>query len=155
MELTVIRYSDNGESTLGLLLINGKFSCYTLEDEYRDQKVMGETCIPEGTYKVELRTEGTHHRRFLEKFGEVWHKGMLHVKDVPDFKWILIHIGNDDDDTDGCLLVADTSTENITRDGKIYSSTTAYKRIYPIIRDALLSGEVVSITYVRLEALLA
>ncbi len=146
MELTVLRYASGEESTLGLLYIDKKFACYTLEDEHRDVKVMGETRIPAGRYQIKLRTEGLHHQRYKLKFPDI-HKGMLHVTNVPNFQWILIHIGNDDDDTAGCLLVGDTSVSNINQDGRINNSTISYKRIYPIIVDEIPEGREVWITY--------
>ena len=52
MKLQVVRFQFGKDATNGMLFIDGEFECYTLEDEYRDVKVMGETCIPEGTYDV-------------------------------------------------------------------------------------------------------
>ena len=147
MELKVLRYNDNGESTLGLFFINGQFACYTIEDEKREHKVHGETCIPIGTYPVRLRTEGGFHNRYLQKYGAEFHKGMLHVQEVPGFEFILIHTGNTDDHTEGCLLVGDQPNNNVIKDGFVSQSVNAYKRIYPEIRDALLQGEEVTITY--------
>jgi hypothetical protein len=72
---------------------------------------------------------------------------MLWVRDVPGFEYILIHIGNDDDDSAGCLLVGDSQTQNITKRGFIGASTDAYKRIYPPIADVLVNGGQVTITY--------
>nr|WP_321451045.1 DUF5675 family protein [uncultured Carboxylicivirga sp.] len=146
MELTVIPYSSQTHSTLGQLFINGQFACYTLEDEHRDFKLPGQTRIPEGRYQVVLRTEGTHHLRYKQKFPDI-HHGMLHIIGVPGFKWILIHIGNDDEDTNGCLLVGDSAITNINQRGRILNSTIAYKRIYPLIADKLVSGEEVWISY--------
>lgn len=149
MTITVKRFSDNGESTLGLLYINGSFVCYTLEDEARTQKVYAETRIPEGTYEVKLRTEGGFHQRYKQKFGAM-HKGMLHITNVPNFEYVLIHIGNDDDDTAGCLLVGDAPNNNAVTSGFIGNSTNAYKRIYPAIAEAILNNEQVTITYTTL-----
>ena len=146
MQVSVLRYSENGESTLGLLFINGKFECYTLEDEHQDIKIKAETRIPAGTYQLKLRTEGTHHKRYAQKFPDI-HKGMLQVMDVPNFTNILIHIGNDDDDTAGCLLVGDSSINNLVAPGRINSSTIAYKRMYTKIIKAMDNGEDVYITY--------
>ncbi len=146
MELTVLRYSSGEESTLGLLFIDGKFACYTLEDEHRVIKVPGKTRIPAGRYKIKLRKEGSHHLRYKSKFPGI-HKGMLHITNVPGFKWILIHIGNDDDDTAGCLLVGESSISNITQKGRINNSTLAYSRIYPGIARAIEGGHNVWITY--------
>ena len=69
---------------------------------------------------------------------------MLWVRDVPGFEYILIHIGNDDDDTAGCLLVG---TSSDAYKGFIGGSTTAYKRMYPKVAEAILNEEEVTITY--------
>ena len=145
MDIDVIRYNSKSDFTDGLFFINGVFQCFTLEDEERTVKVFGETSIPNGRYKVELRKEGGFHNRYLKKFGSDFHKGMLWVKNVPNFEYILIHIGNTDDDTAGCLLTG--MTQNADKNGFIGNSTLAYKTIYKPIRDALLSGEEVFITY--------
>lgn len=146
MELTVYRYSSGKDTTLGMLMINGKFAAYTLEDEARTVKVKSETRIPTGRYKVELRKEGGHHARYSTKFPGI-HKGMLHVTNVPGFEWILIHIGNTDKDTDGCLLVGDQSTSNLTEIGNIAYSTQAYLRMYNQVIQAFARKEDVWITY--------
>lgn len=148
MEIKVLRYSDNGESTLGLVFIDGEFQCYSIEDEERTKKVWGETRIPEGRYEVKLRTEGGHHIRYSKRFGAV-HKGMLHVTDVPNFQYILIHIGNDDDDTAGCLLVGNVANNNNLENGFIQGSTTAYLQLYEKVSDAIIHGEQVHISYER------
>ena len=49
---------------------------------------------------------------------------MLHVLDVPGFEYILIHCGNTDEHTAGCLLVGDSQENNqITKDGFIGNMT--------------------------------
>lgn len=146
MELDVVRYSFSKSSTLGLFLVNKKFAAYTLEDAFHVVKIPGETMIPNGTYKVELRTWGGHHERYKQKFPG-FHKGMLHITGVPNYEYILIHIGNTDDDTEGCLLIGDSSMSNIKAKGRIESSTIAYQRIYPGIANAIESGEDVFINY--------
>jgi len=141
MKLELLRISSQKDSTNGILfdITDGRdFLCYTLEDEARDSKIYQETRIPAGTYNITLRTEGGFHQRYSKKFPDI-HQGMLWLIDVPGFEYILIHIGNTDEDTAGCILVADGQWENISRkDGFIPSSTTAYKRIYPKI--AFFSG---------------
>lgn len=146
MLLTVKRFSDNTNATLGLLYIDSKFQCFTLEDEKRGVKVKGETRIPEGEYLIKYRTEGGHHTKYKAKYGNK-HFGMLHIQDVPNFQWILIHIGNTEKDTDGCLLVGDTANVNHT----IASSTVAYLRIYDIISKAMNKGEEVKIKFIDIE----
>ena len=144
MDILVDRYSSKSDYTDGLLFIDCEFECYTLEDEYRAVKEKGETRIPDGRYKVELRTVGGFHNRYLKKYGGDFHKGMLWVKDVPNFEYILIHIGNDDNDTAGCLLVGTTADKD---KGFIGASGNAYKDMYPKVSNAILNGEDVYITY--------
>ena len=151
MRLEVLRFSSQEDSTNGILFdVTGgerKFLCYTLEDEYREEKVSGETRIPAGTYDIVLRTVGGFHSRYVKKYGEM-HKGMLWVWDVPGFEYILIHTGNTDEHTAGCLLVGDTQQANFgSSNGMVGSSVNAYKRIYPPIAAAIESGEKVTITY--------
>ena len=152
MNLVVLRYSSQSDSTSGLLFEKTPFGmyflCYTLEDENRKIKVAGETRIPEGKYSVVLRKEGGFNAKYTKRFPEI-HKGMLHVIDVSDFKWVLIHCGNTDEHTAGCLLVGDTQENNVIKtNGWIGKSTNAYKRIYPLIAGAIEDGEEVTIEYI-------
>ena len=152
MELEVLRFSSGEDSTSGLLfdVTHGerKFLCYTLEDEHRDVKVMSETRVPQGTYQITLRTVGGFHSRYQSKYGDM-HKGMLWVREVPGFEYILIHTGNTDEHTAGCLLLGDSQQNNtIKSDGFIGSSVQAYKRVYSPIAQALEEGEEVTITYI-------
>ena len=74
---------------------------------------------------------------------------MLQVMDVPNFEFILIHTGNTDEHTAGCLLVADSQENNIIiKDGFIGKSVNAYKRIYPPIAKELELGNKVTIQYI-------
>ena len=145
MKLRVIRYYSADDYTLGMLLdeTSGReFLAYTLEDEHREVKVAGETRIPAGTYNITLRKVGGFHSKYSTKYGSM-HKGMLWVRDVPGFEYILIHTGNTDEHTAGCLLVGNTSDYK----GVIGSSVDAYKRIYPAIAKVLTDGGSVEITY--------
>ena len=162
MELEVIRISSGVDSTNGILLevdrlspapyaegyrCKRTFLAYTLEDEYREEKVYGETRIPNGTYKLGLRKTGGYHQKYSKRFSD-FHIGMLHVLNVSGFEYILIHCGNTDEHTAGCLLVGDSQENNqITKDGFIGKSTQAYRRIYPKIAEAIECGEEVTITY--------
>ena len=76
---------------------------------------------------------------------------MLWVRDVPNFEYILIHCGNTDEHTAGCLLLGDSQENNqLVDDGFIGKSTQAYKRVYPKILKALNNGEDVRIEYIDL-----
>jgi hypothetical protein len=155
MNLKVLRFSSQEDCTNGLLFEENElglhFLCYTLEDEHRVCKVKGETRIPEGTYNIKFRKEGGFHKKYSKRYPSI-HKGMLEVCDVPNFKYILIHCGNTDEHTGGCLLVGDSQENNaIIKDGFIGKSSNAYKRIYPPITKALERGEEVVIEYIDLD----
>ncbi len=155
MKIEVLRISSEEDSTSGLVFDvtnERKFLCYSLEDEYRNDKVMHETRVPAGTYKILLRKEGGFHGRYVKKYGD-FHKGMLHVQDVPGFEYILIHTGNTDEHTSGCLIVGDSQENNqLMKNGFIGKSVQAYKRIYTPIAEALENGEEVTITYIDYDA---
>ena len=149
MELLLRRISTGDESTIGNLFamncVGGAtyqndvdvpaFRCFTMEDQPNEPKVPGETRIPAGLYKIELRTEGGMHARYMKRFS--WHLGMLWLQDVPEFEWVYIHVGNYERDTDGCILVGDGVQSNVIEDGMVMSSVAAYKRLYTEIVDAL------------------
>jgi len=154
MDLKVLRYSMGEGSTQGLLLLNGQFACYTLEDKLQDHKIAGQTCIPAGRYRIALRNEGNQTLRYAKKFPDM-HKGMLHITEVPSFEFIHIHIGNSVTDTDGCLLVGDQVNNNQYGDGRVLNSTNAYQRIYPVIAAAIESGAEVWIEYIDISTIAA
>ena len=60
---------------------------------------------------------------------------MLHVQDVPGFEYILIHVGNTDENTAGCLLVG-TGARAAEGDMSIQSSRVAYKKLYSKVIEA-------------------
>jgi hypothetical protein len=155
MKLKVLRFSSQADCTNGLLFTESemgmRFLAYTLEDEHRALKVKGETRIPSGTYNINFRDEGGFNEKYSKRFPGI-HKGMLEVCDVPNFKWVLLHCGNDDSHTSGCLLVGDSQENNvIIKDGWIGKSTNAYKRIYPDIARQLVLGNEVTIEYIDLD----
>lgn len=116
-----------------------------LEDTHRPVKIMHKTRIPANIYKLKLRTYGSHFLRYSEKYPRLNHiRGMIEVMNVENYTDILIHIGNTETDTSGCLLVGTDYDEN---DGEVrlVNSTVAYKKLYPIIADALEAGEEVTL----------
>jgi hypothetical protein len=64
-----------------------------------------------------------------------------------EFQYILIHIGNTDKDTAGCILVGQQAN---AESNMISQSTAAYKEFYPLIADALEMGEEVKINVTTL-----
>jgi len=124
MKLLLIREVFTNESTIGVLNVDGKFECYTLEDRVRPVKVPKKTAIPLGTYKVIV----DHSKRF--------NRDMPHVLDVPNFQGIRIHSGNTAADTEGCILVGQVKGKN-----HIGGSRLAFKPLFKKIRDAVQQKE--------------
>jgi hypothetical protein len=145
MKITVNRFTSDDDSTISAIYIDGKFECFGLEDEHRDHKVPGETRIPPNTYKVRVRDVGGFHGRYLKRFPD-FHRGMLEVVGVPFFKYVLIHIGNTEQDTAACLLVG-LGCYTKKNDMSIQSSVAAYKRLYNKVIDAAESG-ILTIEYI-------
>ena len=135
MHLNLLRYACGPVSTIGVLSINGRFGCHMLENPWKNNR-RRISSIPTGTYRIGLRTEGGWHARGLKKFGGQVHKGMLEIERVPGRTFILIHWGNRPKDTDGCILVGSTASEDF-----VGQSVKAYSVIYPQIADAVLRGD--------------
>ena len=141
----VIRYFKNDKWTIGVWVWNTAAQCFTLEDAYRTEKVKGQTRIPAGLYELELKAIGTS--RFDTRgwnMPPLRYHGMLRVKDVPGFQEILVHPGNSDEDTEGCILVGLVSNLVV---GQVQSSAAAYIKIYQPVADLIKKGERVTILF--------
>lgn len=107
MKLLLRRLHKTENSTIGELYVDGKFECYTLEDKEREVKIKSETAIPKGVYVVGI----TLSNRF---------KKMLPILiDVPNFEGVRIHPGNTNHDTEGCILVGTTRSQDFIGNSRI------------------------------------
>lgn len=105
MIITLKRDVLTTDYTLGQVSIDGAFFCYSLEDPAREEigpdgyfwerrmKIPGKTAIPSGRYPVVAWNS--------PRFGRL----LPMIQQVPDFSGILMHAGNDTDDTEGCPLL--------------------------------------------------
>jgi Family of unknown function (DUF5675) len=142
MELHLERLFSDPEATLGVLLLESKAQCFTLEDQHQRIKVPGETRIPAGRYRLKLRSlgESPHFdKRYTEKFGAE-HRGMIEICDVTGFTAVLIHIGNTDADTRGCVLVG-MRGDAMAEPKVIGTSEIAYRRLYQRLSTILNEGQ--------------
>ena len=92
MNLQLVRELSQGDHTFGVLYLEGRFFCHTLEDRVRPTKIAGETAIPAGRYQVIL-SMSPRFKRVLPL-----------LLAVPGFEGIRIHPGNTAADTEGCIL---------------------------------------------------
>jgi len=95
MRAVIIRLAEDNKQTLGEFIlydgIDRVFSCKTLELPF----VMNApfvSCIPKGIYEVIPRNS-------------LKYKNHYHIIGVPDRDFILIHVGNFNHQTEGCILV--------------------------------------------------
>ena len=146
MNFILQRYSDNGTSTMGWLFKKTTpddcpiFQAYTLEDESRDVKLAGETRIPSGFYELGLQKEDTPLTlKYRKKYP--WFKHHIEIKNVKGFTGVYIHIGNDDGDTAGCVLLGDNADNNRITYGVVSNSTQAFKRFYELVYPHLEKGK--------------
>lgn len=126
--------------TIGKMYIDGDYFCDTLEDRVRDinkngkfdngeVKVAGETAIPYGRYQVVV-TMSPRFKRELPR-----------LLNVPNFEGILIHRGNTDKDSSGCILVGENKVK-----GKVINSTPYEQKLVSILKDVQNKGEEIWIT---------
>jgi hypothetical protein len=113
----------------------------------RNKKINDITAIPIGEYPITLHTAGGFHERYKKKYPE--HKGMLLLNNIPNFKWVLIHIGNTIDDTSGCLLVGNELRLGEKTNCRVVHSTVAYRAIYPHLAAAAASEEGLTIKVIN------
>lgn len=142
MYIQMLRLKDDGKSTIGTFSINGEFETFTLEDTHNEPKVYGKTRIPSGEYKILLRKEGRMNLKYQDRYTE--HRGMLWLQDVPNFEWVYIHVGNTEDDTDGCILLGDTCVARKDNQA-VQGSSLAYHAFYKKVIEAMDRGEEITI----------
>jgi hypothetical protein len=125
MKINLRRFLFESETSIGMLHVNDIFECFTLEDLPRTVKIKGETCIPLGVYRVIVQNS--------PKFGRL----MPYLVDVPNFTGIMIHSGNDKEDTHGCILVG----QKIASPERIENSKIAFDALFVKIQKAFESNE--------------
>lgn len=130
MNLKLNRKWFTENSTCGILYINDKFFCYTLEDVVRPsgEKIKGKTAIPWGKYTVVI----THSQKF--------NKDLPLLIAVPNFVGVRIHSGNYSKDTEGCILVGSTHSTDFVGGSRVLMASLMDK-----LRDTISKGEKITI----------
>lgn len=130
MRITVYRQFQSKRTTISTVYIDGKFQCFGLENSHHDIKIPENTRIPSGIYCVDLLSHGDKHNHYKNRFPNS-HRGMLYIKDVPNFKYTLIHMGNYHEDTqDGHLLLGGSVNRQGSENYMIGASRLAYLNFY-------------------------
>lgn len=126
--------------SIGILYVDGKRICETLEDQDRglkqelslatikQLKIKGETAIPVGTYEVKM----TYSPRFKKR--------LPLLVDVPGYEGIRIHYGNDSRDTEGCILCGRNTKVGTVTDSRCWTN-----KVIGMIDEAIKKKEKVTI----------
>lgn len=142
MEIVLERRWKKPNYTIGVLSIDGKRFCETLEDtdrglkdsmsveQIKNLKKPHITAIPTGIYEVNLNT-------ISPKFGsrnfykEVCKGKVPRLLNVKGFEGILIHAGNKAEDTDGCILVGQNKVV-----GQVINSQATFRELYKVLSNS-------------------
>lgn len=114
------RGAPGDDATLGVWINNcdyvdlprGMFA-FGLEDVRRDKKEFGKTRIRAGNYPLIARSHGGKATTYRERWG---HEFVVEIGEVPEFSDVLVHVGNDADDTEGCILLASDAANFVSSD---------------------------------------
>ncbi len=141
MRIIVRRIAKKLTYTIGKMYIDGKYFCDTLEDkdrgltqsmplaEIKRIKAPGETAIPAGTYDV-IVNKSPKFKRNLPR-----------LINVPGFEGILIHRGNSDKDSAGCVIVGENKVV-----GKVINSTPYELKLTELLAKTQNNKESITIT---------
>jgi len=112
--MKLLRYYMGADCTLGILTDETGFLLHTLENPWKGNQ--GDiSCIPSGVYEV-------------KPFSGAKYNNAYEVKHVPDRSAILMHWGNTEKDTEGCILVgSDVGVLGV--DKAVLGSRPAFKRL--------------------------
>lgn len=132
MKIEVKRIAKKDTYTIGKMYIDGEYFCDTLEDKDRNLsqstplstiksiKVDGSTAIPTGTYKL------------IVNMSPKFKRNLPRLLDVPGFEGILIHRGNTDKDSAGCILVGENKEV-----GRVINSTPYEVKLTKLLQAAI------------------
>lgn len=143
MEVRLSRHAYLPDVTLGRLYV-GSLILATLEEPWRANpfgpggvpKAPGrqESCVPDGSYRLEPHTRTKDQSKVWALVNPTL--GVYHWSLPPGQPYgrvaVLIHIGNDTEDTEGCILVG---LRHGTLDGKpaVLESRTALSRLQAVL----------------------
>lgn len=155
MKVLVKRIFNNSQYCISHLYVDDVYICDCIEDTdrgwhnlmsdawIRNNKVYAKSSIPIGTYDLTMNVVSPKfsQKPYYKKFcgGRV-----PRVLNVPGFDGILIHKGNTERDSAGCLIVGYNTVK-----GQVTNSQKAFEKLYGILNEANKKGEKITIEYTR------
>ena len=155
MKLLLKRIYTCKDYTIGRLYADNIYICDTIEDTDRgldcnmplsklqQLKVANVTAIPSGTYTILMNVVSPKYSK-SNYYMNVCNGKVPRLDNVPGWSGVLLHVGNDQDDTSGCILVGYNKVR-----GKVLNSKTAFEKLYAILKKAYNNGEKITLTIER------
>lgn len=120
LTLELLRRTQTPDGTFGVLSLGGTPLVFTCEDDWLEN-AKGQSCIPAGEYILRPTIFQRHNLATWEVTG------------VPNRSRILVHPGNTEEDSEGCILVGtefgklpiavdeDTGAKHVIKQGVVHS----------------------------------
>lgn len=143
MKLELKRIFKGETYTIGKLYIDGEYFCDTIEDTVRDlktkeDKIYAQTAIPAGEYDVNMNIISP---KFSKRKDYDWCRGRLpRLMNVPFFEGILIHSGNTERSSAGCIIVGYNTVK-----GRVTDSMNTMKKLWVRLNVANEMGDDIKI----------
>lgn len=106
------------------------------EEQIKTLKVYANTAIPSGTYQISLNVVSPKYSK-RQYYKLVCDGKVPRLLGVKGFNGVLIHIGNTNKDTEGCILVGYNKKK-----GQVINSKTAWEKLYKILKSAKYGTEI-------------
>lgn len=136
MEILLDRFFKGPKYTVGHLYIDGKYFCDTIEDvdrgllnsmplsEIKAKKIPSKTAIPRGIYKITLDVVSPKYSK-RDFYIKVCKGKVPRILNVKGFEGILIHAGNTEEDSAGCIILGENKVK-----GKVINSRATFEKFY-------------------------
>jgi hypothetical protein len=123
LEITRLEQTDRG--TLGVLLVDEKLVCWTLELPWKDNE-RNVSCIPTGEYTISYEWSNKYEMKLWE------------LKGVENRSEVKIHKGNYLSDILGCILVGTDIGYDKNGDRAVWNSNKAFNKFMAAMHDRVV-----------------
>ena len=155
MELILKRIYTCSGYTIGHLYVDNVYLCDTLEDtdrglsqdmtveQIKKIKIQDRTAIPIGIYNILMNIVSPKYSK-KQYYMDICKGKVPRLDNVKGYQGVLIHVGNDQYDTSGCILVGLNKVK-----GKVLYSKSTFEKLYKILKGAYDKGDTISLKIVR------
>ena len=155
MQLLLKRIYTCPSYTIGHLYVDNIYLCDTLEDtdrglsqdmtveQIKKIKIQDKTAIPTGKYNILMDVISPKYSK-KQYYIDVCGGKVPRLDNVKGYQGVLIHVGNDQYDTSGCILVGLNKVK-----GKVLYSKATFEKLYAILKAAYVKKEGISLTIIR------